>query len=398
MQRVSTWPRRSAGPALALIALLAGLLIACGQNLGISGVAGQPAVSVMAAPGRAAANVTQAVPGEAAGDQSSLPAVTLRASARDHQAGPPLPTPPGPPSAVKVELLRTTALAPDRFALPVALAVGRDGDLYVADARTHQVQKFDREGRFLLAWGGEGTDDGQFRFGSAATCDYVGACGAAVGGGVAVDDQGAVYVADWANHRIQKFSGDGRLLARWGRLGKGDGEFFLPGSVAVDGRGQVYVADAGNHRIQRFDRDGRFLEVWGGLGRGPGEFSWPTGLGVDEAGRVWVVDGRGSRVQAFDGQGRPLAEWPTDGLAVGDSETPALAVDGEGRVYVGGEGHVAAFDDAGRRLMHWSRDWRGEGGLLSLSGLAVDAEGDVHVADRADGLVHAFRPLFPVTS
>jgi DNA-binding beta-propeller fold protein YncE len=294
-------------------------------------------------------------------------------------------------------LLRTTVLAPDRSAVPVALAVGRDGELYVADARTHQIRKFDRDGRFLLAWGGEGTDDGQLRFGSAATCDYLGSCGAAVGGGVAVDDQGVVYVADWANHRIQKFTGDGQLLARWGRHGKGNGEFFLPGSVAVDGRGQVYVADAGNHRVQRFDRDGRFLGEWGGLGRGPGDFSWPTGLGVDAAGRVWVIDSQGSRVQAFDGQGRSLAEWPIDGPVAGRSQTPGVVVDRAGRVFIGGEGQVVVYDDAGRPLTNWTRDWRGEGSLLHMSGLAMDAEGDVHVADQADGLVHAFRPLFPVT-
>jgi sugar lactone lactonase YvrE len=120
---------------------------------------------------------------------------------------------------------------------------------------------------------------------------------------------------------------------------------------------------------------------------------------VDGAGRVWVVDDWSSRVQAFDSLGRPLAEWTTGGLALGEADDSGLAVDRDGRIFIaGGNGRVQVFDAAGRPLANWDRDWRGEGGLLRPSDLAVDAEGDVHVADRADGLVFAFRPLFPVTS
>ncbi len=77
--------------------------------------------------------------------------------------------------------------------------------------------------------------------------------------GVAVDESGNIYVAEYGNHRIQKFDSEGNLLARWGTRGPGDGQFDHPRGVAVDGSGNVYVADTGNNRIQKFDSGGGFL-------------------------------------------------------------------------------------------------------------------------------------------
>jgi DNA-binding beta-propeller fold protein YncE len=76
--------------------------------------------------------------------------------------------------------------------------------------------------------------------------------------GVAVDGLGNVYVVEcgvgFGNARVQKFSSEGVLIAKWGREGRGDGEFSGPGGVAVDGSGNVYVADSQNNRIQKFRR------------------------------------------------------------------------------------------------------------------------------------------------
>ena len=67
-----------------------------------------------------------------------------------------------------------------------------------------------------------------------------------------MDGHGNVYVADVYNHRIQKFSGDGRFITKWGSRGSADGQFTDPFGVAVDGQGNVYVAENGNARIQKF--------------------------------------------------------------------------------------------------------------------------------------------------
>ena len=70
-----------------------------------------------------------------------------------------------------------------------------------------------------------------------------------------------MYVADWRNDRIQKFTADGEHLATYGSSGDGDGQFSRPSAVAVDSDGYIYVADWGNERLQLLDADGNFVQL-----------------------------------------------------------------------------------------------------------------------------------------
>ena len=81
--------------------------------------------------------------------------------------------------------------------------------------------------------------------------------------GVAVDVSGYVYVADDANHRIQKSDCIGNFRKEWGEEGSDKGEFKFPKGVAVDASGFVYVTDDENHRVQKFDSNGNFISEWG---------------------------------------------------------------------------------------------------------------------------------------
>ncbi|MBU4254564.1 MAG: 6-bladed beta-propeller, partial [Acidobacteria bacterium] len=62
-----------------------------------------------------------------------------------------------------------------------------------------------------------------------------------------------VYVADTDNNRVQKFSGEGEWICRFGSPGAADGQMALPIGLAVDGQGRVLVLENGNGRIQVFD-------------------------------------------------------------------------------------------------------------------------------------------------
>ena len=77
--------------------------------------------------------------------------------------------------------------------------------------------------------------------------------------GIHVDDDGSVYVADWGNDRVQKFSSDGELLAIFGASPTGVGSLTRPTGVAVDRDGDVYVADCGNNRVQIYSAGGEYI-------------------------------------------------------------------------------------------------------------------------------------------
>ena len=84
--------------------------------------------------------------------------------------------------------------------------------------------------------------------------------------GVTVDELGDVYVADWRNDRVQKFSGSGEPVLSIGSSGSGDGELNRPAGVEVDPHGDIYVADSGNNRVQLFDQRGEYVQKFLGDG------------------------------------------------------------------------------------------------------------------------------------
>ena len=99
---------------------------------------------------------------------------------------------------------------------------------------------------------------------------------------MAVDGEGALYVADPFNARVQRLDRDGQSVADWGKLPPSAGRLIEPVGIAVDDRrGYVYVADSAEHRVHAFDRDGRWRLAWGGLGHEPGRFIRPSAVAVD---------------------------------------------------------------------------------------------------------------------
>ncbi|MCC6988817.1 MAG: hypothetical protein IT181_07450 [Acidobacteria bacterium] len=85
---------------------------------------------------------------------------------------------------------------------------------------------------------------------------------------VAWDAAGNIYIADGmgANNRIAKFDKEGRFIKQWGATGSQPGEFRGVKALAIDAKGNVYAADYGNHRIQVFDGDGKVLNQFGNIG------------------------------------------------------------------------------------------------------------------------------------
>ncbi|MCL4458965.1 MAG: TIGR03663 family protein [Chloroflexi bacterium] len=273
-----------------------------------------------------------------------------------------------------------------QFDEPKGITVALDGSIYVVDSRNARIQKFDKQGHFVLMWGSPGGAVGQFN----------------EPWGIAVNQAGNVFVADTWNHRIQKFDGLGRFLAVWGHYGNvkdGSGEpgtFYGPRGIAIDAMGNVYVTDTGNNRIQKFDNTGKYLTQYGTQGTDDGQFNEPVGIAIDAGGNILIADTWNRRIQKFDRNFNLLAKWPVIGWA-GESvlNKPYLATDRFGAVYVTDpEGcQVLKFDPNGRLLADWGKPGEDATYLRIPTGIAIDAQGSIFIADSLNHRILKFAPV-----
>jgi streptogramin lyase len=139
------------------------------------------------------------------------------------------------------------------FKIPHSIRIDPQGNLWTVDAQSSMIYKFDPNGAKLMEIAVGGQPEGKTGFAGATD--------------IAFAPNGHLYISDgYGNTRILEYSANGKRLREWGSPGTGPGQFRQPHGIAIDDQGIVYVADRQNGRLQRFDLNGRFLGQWTNLG------------------------------------------------------------------------------------------------------------------------------------
>jgi len=226
--------------------------------------------------------------------------------------------------------------------------------------------------------------------------------------GVAVDKSGNVYIGDWGNYCMKKFDAEGRFITQWGSPGQRDGQFYRICSVTVGGSGIVYVVDRvpdkwQHNRIQKFTPYGQFIGTLERTAPDADTIKVPIDLATDDKGNVLVlaVDhtwgflrNSGVRIEKYSRDGEFISQWGADG-GTGDGELhrpQAIAVDAKGDIYIadGGNDRVQKFDSSGKFLTKWGTYGEGDGLFRNPLSIALDKVGDVYVLDSSS--VQKFTP------
>ena len=275
---------------------------------------------------------------------------------------------------------------------PRAIATGLDDDLYVADSRNNRILHIASDGTLLNEWGTKADIFSQ----EAPTGTF------SEPWGVAVGPDGSVYVTDTWNHRIQKFTADGKPIMSWGQYGQptidnpaSASSLWGPRGIAVDARGHILVADTGNKRIVIFDKDGNYITEFGTGGFDPGQFDEPVGVAVAASGTVYVTDTWNQRVQAFVPSETgdfyvPTIQWDISGWYGQSLENkPFIAVDANENVFVTDpEGYrVLEFTSASQFVRAWGAFGSGPEEIGLASGVTVDRQGFVWVTDAGNNRI-----------
>lgn len=188
-------------------------------------------------------------------------------------------------------------------------AIGVDpsnGTVFVAEPQ--RIQRFDAQGNYQLGWSEVGIDPGEF---SRITDVQVGA-------------SGTVYVLEDRPStlgRVQEFDANGTFVTTFGR-----GQIVDSGGLVLDSQGDVLVADDKADSIKVFGPDGRLLRKIGQTGSAPGQLDFPTEMALS-GNALYVADTDHSRIVRFDlATGRPTGYWATQGAA----RPVSLALDAAG--------------------------------------------------------------------
>jgi uncharacterized protein (TIGR03437 family) len=314
-----------------------------------------------------------------------------------------------------------------QLAAPSGVAKDAAGNLYIADSGNNRVREVTPSG-IISTFAGNGT------------AGFFGDGGPAVNAqlsdahGLTLDAAGNLYFADSGNNRVRKVTSSGIIstVAGNGTAGfSGDGgpatsaQLSSPTGLALDAAGNLYIADSGNNRVRQVSASGAIITFAGNGNAGfygdgdpasTAALKHPEGVAVDAAGNVFIADTQNQRVREVSSSGvittvaGNIAGAPVDYIPATSAwlaGTSAVAVDAADNLYIATNSSVhkvsagiivtiAGINDTIQET--GTVGYSGDGGpatgakLNNPAALAVDAAGNVYVADAGNGAIRLLQP------
>jgi sugar lactone lactonase YvrE len=258
---------------------------------------------------------------------------------------------------------------------PFGVAVDNNGDVWVADTGNNRIEELTPGGAPLAVMGSGVLQQPE---------------------GVAMGSGGDVWVADTGDNRLVEFSPDGTVVSTVGEPGSGPGQFGSPTAItiAVTGpsAGDIYVADQDNNRVQEFSAGGAYVSSV--------QVATPDGVAIDPSGDLWVSSpsyANGNAVYEFSPTGDPIGSFGSTQASFGAlSDTAGIAVTGSGLIVVVQQDYswVTVFNPDSSFNTEFGLQ-PGLGGSANLEfpqGVTISPAGNIYVADSGNNRVVEYSP------
>ena len=249
---------------------------------------------------------------------------------------------------------------------PCGVAVSDDGYAIVTENQGSCITVLDREGKKVKSFSG-----GRIKFLSSTSFSYP--------RGVAITPDNFILVTD--NHKIQKLTMDGKLIASVYQQGSKPLEFNCPCGITISPTtGHIYVADCDNHCVQVLNPDLTFSYSFGSKGSANGQFKYPRFIAIDNQGSLYVSDWGNNRIQVFTSEGKYVS---TFGFGAGQLQHPIGLIINNNLLYVAEEYNhcVSIFTTDGQFVSSFGEKGNKKDQFNGPYGIALDNEGYLYICD-----------------
>ena len=308
------------------------------------------------------------------------------------------------------------------LAYPADVAVDAAGNVYIADSQNSVVRKVSTAG-VIVTVAGDGT------------AGYAGDNGSATlaklnfPSGVAVTSAGILYIADSDNSRLRQVLSSGTIdtVCGGGAYASGSAALMNPSAVAVDSSGNLYIADEGTNTVRKLSSTGTISTIGGsgvygysgdGASAVTAQFEYPAGVAVDTSGNVYMVDSYNSRVRkiATNGvvttvAGNGRRGYSGNGSTATNAELDfpqGIAVDSAGNLYIADTNNSCIRKVSSGIITtiagNGTAGYLGDNGPASAAelnypyGVAVDATGNVYIADTLNNVIRQISTTGMITT
>ena len=316
---------------------------------------------------------------------------------------------------------------------PYGIKFDSSGNLYIADLGNHRIRKVDASG-VITTMAGTG-DFGYSGDGGPATSAQIDGSY-----GLAIDGTGNLYVSVFSYNRIRKINTSGVITRVVGNGSQGNGGYSgdgeqatsaqlnSPTSAVEDARGNLYITDLGNQRIRKVSLSGVITTVAGTGSQGyngdggpatSAQLNNPVGVAVDGSGNLYIADRDNHRIRKASPSGliTTVAGTGSQGYSGnGGGATSAqlnsptgVAVDGNGDLYIADLGNncirrVSLSGVITTVAGTGSQGYSGDGGqaisaqMDNPTGVAMDGSGNLYIADRNNHRIRRVSPSGLITT